>query len=40
MGQDLSHLIGMGFDPVTSTTSLFNAGGDLNAALEELLRGR
>jgi hypothetical protein len=38
LGADLAYLMGMGFDTVSSTTSLVNAGGDLNAALEELLR--
>ena len=38
VGQDLAYLMGMGFDTISSTTSLVNAGGDLNAALEELLR--
>lgn len=38
IGADLAYLLGMGFDPVTSTSSLFNAGGNVQDALEELLK--
>lgn len=40
IGSDLQYLMEMGFDTISSTTSLFNAGGDVNIALEELLRHR
>lgn len=38
IGADLAQLVAMGFDAVSSTTSLFNAGGNVDVALEMLLK--
>lgn len=37
LAMDINHLQKMGFDTIMATTSLVNNGGDLDAALEELL---